>query len=397
MMRIPKTRRFLLPCLLIAVSSALRIPSAVAQLGKAQTGSFQLTIPKRSERSAIIPMCARLGWGTKQQVEEAAEKEGGETDYNLSEETYEVYVPRDYDGKTPYGLIVWVNPGPSGAPPQHWLDVLDKHKLIWVGANNSGNNRTRWVRLGLAIDAADYVPTVYNIEAARLYVSGASGGGRCASVLAMSFPEVFTGGGYYIIGVNYFRIVELPKGPDGRPRYYRRAFDRPPAKQFELAAKERRHVFLTGDKDENRQQTEAYFDAAKKDGFKYCTYIQVPDMPHRAPDAEWFEKGIVALDDVREQVAEASEKATREKPKQAAPAKVPTAKTATPKDAASQETVATLDPHEEANRLMRLARLYVNNRLYSKAREKLKQIIKEHPSSPPAAEAQKLLKEIGEK
>ncbi|HZN66079.1 MAG TPA: PHB depolymerase family esterase [Tepidisphaeraceae bacterium] len=396
-MSIAKANASLLPCILVTFLSALWVPPAGAQLGKAQTGSFQLTIPKRSERSAIIPMCARLGWGTKQQIEEAAKKEGGEIDYNLSEETYEAYVPKDYDGKTPYGLIVWVNPGPGGAPPQHWLDVLDKHKLIWVGANNSGNNRTRWVRLGLAIDAADYLPTLYNIDTARLYVSGASGGGRCASVLAMSYPEVFTGGGYYIIGVNYFRIVELPKGPDGRPRYYRRAFDRPPAKQFELAAKERRHVFLTGDKDENRQQTEAYFEAAKKDGFRYCTYLQVPDMPHRAPDAEWFEKGIVALDDVREQVAEVSEKATREKPKPAAPAKVATAKAAPAKAAPAPETSAEPDPHEEANRLMRLARLYVNNRLYSKAREKLKQIIKDHPTSPPAAEAHKLLKEIGEK
>jgi hypothetical protein len=44
---------------------------------------------------------------------------------------------------------------------------------------------------------------------------------------------------------------------------------------------------------------------------------------------------------------------------------------------------------------MKLARLYVDNRLYSKAREKLKQLLKDHPKSPHAAEAKKLLSEIG--
>jgi len=44
---------------------------------------------------------------------------------------------------------------------------------------------------------------------------------------------------------------------------------------------------------------------------------------------------------------------------------------------------------------MRLARLYVDNRLYKKAREKLNELIKDYPSSPHVAEAKKLLKEIG--
>ena len=65
------------------------------------------------------------------------------------------------------------------------------------------------------------------------------------------------------------------------------------------------------------------------------------------------------------------------------------------KVAAPGESEAT--PDEEAAKLMRLARLYVDNRMYNKAREKLNQIVKDHPKSPPAAEAKKLLKEIGGK
>ena len=54
-------------------------------------------------------------------------------------------------------------------------------------------------------------------------------------------------------------------------------------------------------------------------------------------------------------------------------------------------------PRAEAEKLMRLAKLYVSNRLYARAREKLNQVIKEHPGSPQADEARKLLKEIGTK
>ena len=46
---------------------------------------------------------------------------------------------------------------------------------------------------------------------------------------------------------------------------------------------------------------------------------------------------------------------------------------------------------------MRLARLYIDNRMYRKAREKLNEIVKDHPSSAPAVEAKKLLAEIGAK
>ena len=391
---------------LSVLSLALMVPPAPARAqddgaGKApKTGAFQLRIPIRSKTSAVPTVLARMGWGTMEQAKAAAQKDGADLDYQLYGESFEVYVPPDYTGAEPYGLIVWVSAGPTGSPPAHWLPVLDKHRLIWVGANNSGNNRTRWVRLGLAIDAAEHLPTLYKIDPLRLYVSGGSGGGRCASMLAMGFPDVFTGGGYPLIGTNYFKIVELPPGETGRPRYYKRAFERPAAKLFALASKERRHVLLTGDTDANREQTHAYFEAMEKDGFKHVTYLQVPGMGHSLPDAEWFEKGIVALDAGRETVAKgakpdpaAAQAAGSASPKPQAP--VEPKKTAPAAAAAPPDK--TDGPHAEAEKLMRLARLYVSNRLYARAREKLNQVIKDHPGSPQADEARKLLNEIGTK
>lgn len=356
-----------------------------------RTGSFQTDLPERSKSSAILPMTARLGWGTKAEVEAAAKKDGGEVDYRLSQETFEVFVPEDYRPDEPHGLVVWISPGPEGKPRQEWLDVLRKHKLIWVGPNNAGNNRTRWVRLGLAIDAAHNVQKMYKIDPHRVYVSGASGGGRCASTLAMTFPEVFTGGGFPIIGCNFYRVVEAGKGDDGRPRYFLRAFNRPPAKAFATVSKERRFVLLTGETDENRPQTELYADAMKKDGFRYVTYLQVPGMGHESPDAEWFEKGIVALDAGRDAVAKGANSAPEKK---VSPA---TAGAAAKAPAQPSKNTASKPSDEEADKLMRLARLYLDNRMYKKAREKLNEIVKNHPGSAPVAEAKKLLRDIGSK
>lgn len=368
-----------------AVGPAAPAPGAEAP----RIGAVQVLVPERSKISAIATLVDRISNATLEQAKAVAAKEGGEFDYDISKETFEAFVPPSYTGAEPFGLIVWVSAGPSGAAPQQWLDVLEKHKLIWVGANNAGNNRSKWVRLGLAIDAAEHVQKEYKIDPSRVYVSGASGGGRCASMLAVGFPDVFTGGGYPIIGCNYFRRVEVGVGEDGRTRFYQRDYDRPSARLLQLATRQRRYVLLTGDKDGNREQTQAYFNAMKRDGFRYVTYIQVPGMGHQSPDGEWFEKGIVALDESREPIAKVQQ-AAREKAVTAASARASRA----PPGSAIE---AKASPDEEADKLIRLARLYVSNRLYSKAREKLNQIVKDHPSSAPAAEAKKLLKEIGTK
>jgi hypothetical protein len=118
-------------------------------------------------------------------------------------------------------------------------------------------------------------------------------------------------------------------------------------------------------------------------------------MGHTPPNAEWFEKGIVTLDEPRDAIAKAAQPAGREATQAAAPVK--SLKQATPAPGAAAPGAAAPVVDEEADKLMRLARLYINNRLYNKAREKLNEIVKNHPSSPPAVEAKKLLNEIGTK
>ena len=397
------------------------VPDAAADSGagaKPRTGSFQIKIAKRCKDSAIPVVVSRLGFAPLDPVKDAAV----EKDYDLANETFEVYVPPAYNGKEPYGLIVWVNAGPTGRVHQPWVDVLNKHKLIWVGANNSGNNRTGRIRLGLAVDAANYMPTAYNIDKDRVYVSGPSGGGRCSSMLGVAYPDYFTGGSYPIIGCDFYRPILVSGGGNtGKPaEYYPPGFKRPSGRLWDLVTKQRSHVYLTGDNDPNRLQAELNYKAAMKDGYKHITYIQVPGMGHQPPDAEWFEKGIVALEEGGQAIAHggkrggnadksaqkaaakgkaAAEAGATSDASPAASAPVPAKATAKPSQPVARAPApdAPLSPGEEADKQLKLARLYTTNRLYNKAREKLKQIVKDHPNTPQAAEAQKRLSEIGSK
>lgn len=354
----------------------------------ARTGAYPITIPQRCAESAIPAIMSRLALGGTQGVKRSEP----EQDYDLAKESFQIYVPGGYTGQKPYGLIVWINAGPDGDAPETWRGVLERHKLIWVGADNSGNNRPGWIRLGMALDAAKHMPTAYNIDAERVYVSGASGGGRCASMLGIAYPEFFTGGSYPIIGCNFYRRVDVTAPTVGRPaEFYQASFRRPSGKLWGLVRNERRHVFLTGETDANRQQTELNYKAAKKDGFRHVTYIEVPGMGHTSPDVEWFEKGIIALDEGRPAVIAAVKAATAPK---AAPPKRAKAAPVTPKRETATEDVAP-SPEEEAEKLFKLAKLYTENRMYNKAREKLKQLLKDHPKSAHVMEAEKLLKEMG--
>ena len=81
-------------------------------------------------RKSPDKLARRAGWSLAR-----LKKEGTETDYNLAAESFEVHVPQGYDGVKPYGLLVWISPSPSAKPMQQYLELLDKHHLIYIGAN----------------------------------------------------------------------------------------------------------------------------------------------------------------------------------------------------------------------------------------------------------------------
>jgi len=261
----------------VAPSLALAADDTFAQIRSAQ----------RSPHSAIPHVAKRLAWSMDVMRDTAPEME-----YDLANESFELYVPKTYDGANNYGVFVFVDPGGSGRISPVWRELVDKHKLIWIGPNGAGNNRATWVRIGLALDAAEHVRSNYRINPRRVYVGGVSGGGRISSISAIGFPEVFAGG-LYIVGCNFYRDLPATDQPGTfRPKL----FSPPPAKLLSQAKTQGRYVFLTGETDINRHETKANEAGYRRDGFRNTLYLEVPGMGHQLPGPEWLEKGLSFLD-----------------------------------------------------------------------------------------------------
>lgn len=149
-------------------------------------------------------------------------------------ETWQVYVPRSYDGAAPYGVLVWVQPEDESRFSPGWGGVLDAHHVIYVSAANSGNDQAVYSRrIPLALTGLANIESRYRIDPARVYVGGFSGGGKVASTLAAAYADVFTGG---LFVANSFGIgtTEVPV---------------PATDIYESMRKRGRYVFLVGSND----------------------------------------------------------------------------------------------------------------------------------------------------
>lgn len=251
----------------VAALVSVGIP-AEGQAGRtppeAKTGSYAASFTERNPLSALEELTRRL-------------PRLKPSDYKLSDESYGVTVPGSYKAGVPHGLLVFINAGDSGDCEPNFKPLLEKHRLIWIGANKSGNERLTPARIGLALDAVHNMKKLYTIDPDRIYLSGTSGGGRVSSFLAPAFPDVFNGA-MYLIGCNSL-AAKLPPELQDRMRRLNG------------------YVFLTGDADFNLPGTKRVFEEYQKDHFARTTYLQVPGMAHEIPPTPWLEKGIVFLDE----------------------------------------------------------------------------------------------------
>jgi predicted esterase len=230
-----------------------------------RTGSFKTTFGERHPES--LPERFGLRYGNLDE----AKKEN----YDIATEEFDVNVPKDYDGTIPYGLIVYTNAGKGGGAGGY-ASLLAKHRLIWIGASNVPNERSIVPRWGLSLDAVWNMRKQYRIDPRRIYASGFSGGGRCASMVAPTFADVFSGA-LYLCGCN--NPVWPPEKQIGRPIR-------------EPALSNGRYALLTGETDMNKPGTKSLFESYKGMGFKHVTYLEQPGLGHAQPAAEWFEKGL---------------------------------------------------------------------------------------------------------
>ena len=214
-----------------------------------------------------------------------------EWQYEIGDESFEVFVPGSYRRGVPHGLFVFLPPSDAPAP-RGWLDAIGRRKLIWVSPRNAGNSRGWPIRLFLAMDAVHNMMKRYEIDEGRIFVAGYSGGGSMSSILIRGFPEVFRGA----FCMNGYSFVGTRRRDDGReePTLYLRPWHG----DLERIRKDVRLVLLDGEGDPMTGPggSRAACEGLRLEGFERVRWLEVPKLGHRQPDAAWFAKGLVALE-----------------------------------------------------------------------------------------------------
>ena len=189
--------------------------------------------------------------------------------------TWEIVAPSNYNADNPPGLLVFVSPTPSGAPPRGWHELMDEHNLIWISANNSGNKVVVPERVMKALLALSAVQQQFVLDPERVYISGFSGGGKVASMITTDYAGLFKGG-IFIGGVEPW--------PKQQPA------------QYELI-KSHHFVFLTGDSDFNLAPTKRIYREYKKAGITNSKLMVINEMAHTVPRSHTFKRAIDYLDE----------------------------------------------------------------------------------------------------
>lgn len=270
------------------IAARLATPPEPADAG--MTGHHEVRFGEGSQLGSIDVLLARFA----SNEDEAARSAAVDGAYELAEESFHLYVPSVEAPADGWGLIVWIAPIDWGGFQRQGLaEVLDRHRLVWVGANRAGNARQVLDRWRLALDAAAATARLLVVDPRRVYVAGYSGGGRVASHLGSAFPELFRGTLCWF-GVDHFHPVPVPDRPGAA---WPPAVSEPPAKILDTVRREGRFLLVTGERDFNRAQTVAVAEHLREDGFDHVELMVIPDADHYLGlDPEWLERALTSLD-----------------------------------------------------------------------------------------------------
>jgi hypothetical protein len=111
-----------------------------------------------------------------------------------------------------------------------------------------------------------------------------------ASMLGVGYGDIFTGT-LCVCGVNFYADLPVSGG-----KYFPGTFV--PDQGVLLRAKRSdRFVLLTGEHDENRENTKsASVNGFKREGFRHVLYLEVPGMGHEMPKGDILARALDYLD-----------------------------------------------------------------------------------------------------
>ncbi len=184
--------------------------------------------------------------------------------------TYHVRVPA---GPGPHGVLVFVSPRDDAEPREGWAEVLERRNIVWIAAQDFGNDKRASQRVLVALMALKHLQRSLPLDRDRLYVGGMSGGGRVASQALARFPGFFSGA-LCIVGAD-FVTPESSLLP-------------------ELATK--RVVFMTGDGDFNRREIRRVYSRYLDAGVTQSHLLDLQDFEHQYPDADELDAALELLD-----------------------------------------------------------------------------------------------------
>ncbi len=190
-----------------------------------------------------------------------------------------IWVPKDYDGTKPYGLLVSMIHAQSAnqLPRPEFAKALERHHLLWAGFDpyNGIFDGFEDTHEAFALAVVWDLLGRYALDRSRVYLAGFSWGGRLTGEIVPKQPQVFRGG--IAIGGCFTKSQRVTPALEwGRERITM--------------------VLVTGDYDYNRLETYNGYSALASLGYRSCYFLQEPLRGHTVLSAENFEKALRLLD-----------------------------------------------------------------------------------------------------
>jgi len=201
---------------------------------------------------------------------------GVDYNFDLTQETFEIFVPRNYTGGEAFGVFAFMDAGDHMTMPRQWAAILEQEKLICLIPQRIGNNQPFSRRVGLTLVGIRKTGERYHVDRRRIFTGGMSGGARCSLQLAFLHSDVIAGN-ISICGANFYQPVPKVHATDNSDYGL---WPVPPDRVAE-ARKNVRFAFVTGAKDFRYGKIlDIYEGGFLKNGFR-AKLIDQPGMGHQ--------------------------------------------------------------------------------------------------------------------
>ncbi len=211
--------------------------------------------------------------------------------YQMDKEKFYIYVPTKYDGSKPFGLVAFINSRDTVEIPWGWDAVLNERNLLFIAAQNVGDQDAEARRVGLTVVGILKMMEEYKIDPSRVYVAGLGEGGRMAARVAFQHPELIRGS-IPCSGAEFYQAVKW--GGSGYGVF---------AHSAEMVAAAKRNIrfaLIAGETDVHRDEIlDLYYGGFAKNGFQ-AKLFEVPSSPQGTFSATVLGQAMEFLESPRE-------------------------------------------------------------------------------------------------